>query len=213
VTPTLPISPADLSELVAEAWPDVVRTSERHPGSLSHYKPSIHDGAHIVVIWAPGETQEERADIRRALSALGDVLEDAGLIVDREAGLRVVGWAAALGLVIDLEGADRNMYGLPPCPGCGSIYMYPPNRARTGGKLKARCDDCGHEEPVGEEGTEPELVRIVGLDVTKDKRWERYFDAVREARQARAVPSCPNAKTDREGWERWRARYGRGGMR
>ncbi len=43
---------------------------------------------------------------------------------------------------------DRNMYGCPPCPKCGSKYRFPGTVGEVQRGIKDMvCDDCGHREP------------------------------------------------------------------
>ncbi len=51
--------------------------------------------------------------------------------------------------VVNLDSPTANMFGIEPCPKCGSKYRWSPKR--SDGLLIIRCDDCKLEEPVAEE--------------------------------------------------------------
>ena len=50
---------------------------------------------------------------------------------------------------IDYDDPKRNMYGVLPCPKCGSKYRYPMRyTAPQSTGLVIVCDDCKTNEPV-----------------------------------------------------------------
>ena len=90
-------APARLEQLVAEAWPDCARGEGVDPAQVRVVVYSRGGGhalgyeATISHLTLPARV----AAIDRALSRLADELEWRLLVVDREGGLRVLGWAAA----------------------------------------------------------------------------------------------------------------------
>jgi predicted RNA-binding Zn-ribbon protein involved in translation (DUF1610 family) len=43
---------------------------------------------------------------------------------------------------VDFNNPEANMFGVLPCPKCGSIFRWPTQR------LTIQCDDCGFVEPL-----------------------------------------------------------------
>lgn len=51
---------------------------------------------------------------------------------------------------IDLNDPTRNMFGLKPCPECGSRYCWPTQPTHREHPSSVVCDDCGWHEPLEE---------------------------------------------------------------
>lgn len=47
---------------------------------------------------------------------------------------------------IDYDDPGRNMFGLRPCPKCGSKYRWPTRSDHPTDPNGILCDDCGHKE-------------------------------------------------------------------
>lgn len=95
--PTIPILPADLASLISRLWGDhgdgrgVAREAGVDPNVVN---ATIDDDGALHAWWSGDGPDGLRGKVGHALSLLADRLENAGLVVDRSAGLRVVGWAA-----------------------------------------------------------------------------------------------------------------------
>jgi len=49
---------------------------------------------------------------------------------------------------IDYDSDGRNMYGILPCPKCGSRFRWPTQPNHRTDPNTILCDDCGHKEPI-----------------------------------------------------------------
>lgn len=54
---------------------------------------------------------------------------------------------------IDYDDPDRNIFGLKPCPKCGSDYRWPTRPDHPKIPSMVVCDDCGRNEPLEKEPT------------------------------------------------------------
>lgn len=48
----------------------------------------------------------------------------------------------------DHDDPKRNMYGVLPCPKCGSRFRWPTQPVHPEVPNVILCDDCGHREPI-----------------------------------------------------------------
>jgi hypothetical protein len=51
---------------------------------------------------------------------------------------------------------SRNMFGLLPCPACGSRFRWPTQATHPQHPSAVLCDDCGRVEPIAEDRDEQE---------------------------------------------------------
>jgi hypothetical protein len=61
------------------------------------------------------------------------------------------------GAQINLDDPSRNMFGIAPCPKCGSRFRWPTRPTHSKHPNCIVCDDCDHTEPV-QEPAEPAAV-------------------------------------------------------
>lgn len=59
---------------------------------------------------------------------------------------------------IDLSSPTANMFGIEPCPRCGSEYRVP-----EGDDYMINCHDCGFSEPEVSERADARRARIAEL--------------------------------------------------
>jgi hypothetical protein len=52
---------------------------------------------------------------------------------------------------VDLDDPARNMFGLLPCPECGSKYRWPTRPDHPEHPNAVLCDDCGRAESLDQE--------------------------------------------------------------
>ena len=54
---------------------------------------------------------------------------------------------------IDMNADDSNMFGIAPCPECGSECRWPTQPIHPIYPNSILCDDCGYIEPIGKDRT------------------------------------------------------------
>jgi hypothetical protein len=134
---TIPCSPADISTRIASHWGGELGAARRQGLDPERITARVlPDGATIGLNWQPYNREGQR----RALSGLLDVLEDDGLVVDRERGA-VKGWAAVANepRLMTLAELHAN-----PWASCGS--------AALAGLLGRPLADIRHAFPNQQEG-------------------------------------------------------------
>jgi hypothetical protein len=57
---------------------------------------------------------------------------------------------------IDLDDPARNMFGILPCPRCGSRFRVPTRPDHPEHPNCILCDDCGREEALDDPEDEPD---------------------------------------------------------
>lgn len=150
-TLTLPISPSALSAIIAAEW-----QGERGVARLAGVDPESIRAETVgagYLNWTSDEPVEgmSRAVADRALLSLADALEARGLVVDREGGVRVKGWAAEHARGVDFIRHDTvnglvRIIDLPPSDPRRSAHDSEVLRARLARAEAARG-------PVGSPGT------------------------------------------------------------